>query len=242
MHYYPHNIADYRSDTAHLSNEEDLAYRRLLEMYYDTERPIPLETEWVARRLRVGAESVSSVLRDFFQLTEDGWVQARCERVISEYHGRAERARQNGKNGGRPKNPAGSQPVASGPPAETGLKTNQNKNQELKPELELEPSAVPQADSKRTAAKRRQQIPDDFVPNEAGRNAATQKGISLSEELEKFRNYHLAKGSVMLDWQAAWRTWVGNARPAQGRTKQLDPSWAALYSRSTIDADAKVIE
>ena len=33
MHYYPHHIGDYKSATAHLSNEEDLAYRRLLEMY-----------------------------------------------------------------------------------------------------------------------------------------------------------------------------------------------------------------
>jgi uncharacterized protein YdaU (DUF1376 family) len=41
MHYYKFNIADYRSATAHLTNEEDLAYRRLLDMYYDTEVPIP---------------------------------------------------------------------------------------------------------------------------------------------------------------------------------------------------------
>lgn len=31
-------------------------------------------------------------------------------------------------------------------------------------------------------------------------------------ELQKFSDYHRAKGSVMADWQAAWRTWVGNAR------------------------------
>ena len=56
MYYYPHHIGDYKSATAHLTNEEDLAYRRLLEMYYDTEAFIPLETQWVARRLRVGCE------------------------------------------------------------------------------------------------------------------------------------------------------------------------------------------
>lgn len=259
MHYYPHHIADYRSDTAHLSNEEDLAYRRLLEMYYDTEKPIPLETEWVARRLRVGSESVSTVLRDFFSETDAGWVHTRCERVISEYHGRAERARQNGKNGGRPRNPVGSESVASGPPGQTGLKANQKQNQkqnqepETKPFLETESdsiSVLALADGKQDASaarRRRQQLPPDFYPNETGINAAGQKGINVAIELEKFRNYHQGKGSVMADWQAAWRTWVGNARPAmtQTRGKQLDPAWAAFYARSgsnVIDTEAKVIE
>lgn len=261
MHYYPHHIADYRSDTAHLSNEEDLAYRRLLEMYYDTEKPIPLETEWVARRLRIGTESVSTVLRDFFTQSEDGWIHIRCERVISEYHGRAERARQNGKNGGRPRNPAGSESVPSGPPEQTGLKANQKQNQKQNQETETEPkpsfemesdsiSVLALASRKQDASaakRRRQQLPPDFSPNETGINAARQKGIDVGTELDKFRNYHLAKGSVMLDWQAAWRTWVGNARPAvaQTRGKQMDPAWAAYYSRSSadiIDTEAKVIE
>ena len=132
MHYYPHHIGDYRAATAHLSNEEDLAYRRLLEMYYDTEQPIPLETQWVARRLRVGSESVQVVLNDFFQQQEDGWHHARCEEEIKEYAARADRARKNGKKGGRRKaapakaeNPVGSQSVPSGNPELTQPLANQ---------------------------------------------------------------------------------------------------------------------
>lgn len=132
MHYYPHHIGDYRSATSHLSNEEDLAYRRLLEMYYDTEQPIPLETQWVARRLRVGCESVQVVLNDFFEQREDGWHHARCEEEIKEYAARADRARKNGKNGGRRKaapalaeNPVGSQSVPSGNPDLTQPLANQ---------------------------------------------------------------------------------------------------------------------
>jgi uncharacterized protein YdaU (DUF1376 family) len=132
MHYYPHHIGDYRAATAHLSNEEDLAYRRLLEMYYDTEQPIPLETQWVARRLRVGSESVQVVLNDFFEQQQDGWHHARCEEEIKEYAARADRARKNGKNGGRRKaapakaeNPVGSQSVPSGNPEVTQPIANQ---------------------------------------------------------------------------------------------------------------------
>jgi hypothetical protein len=50
MHYYQFHIGDYRSATAHLTNEEDLAYRRLLDMYYDTEVPIPNDPKDVARK------------------------------------------------------------------------------------------------------------------------------------------------------------------------------------------------
>ena len=109
MHFYRFHIGDYKSATAHLSNEEDLAYRRLLDMYYDTEKPIPLETDWVARRIRVGSEVVATVLQDMFLETENGWVHDRCDEEIREYHRMADRARANGKAGGRPKNPVGSQ-------------------------------------------------------------------------------------------------------------------------------------
>jgi uncharacterized protein YdaU (DUF1376 family) len=85
MHYFQFNIGDYRAATAHLSNEEDLAYRRLLDMYYDTEQKIPLDTQWVARRLRVGTEVVEAVLADMFEKQEDGWFHARCEEIIKQY-------------------------------------------------------------------------------------------------------------------------------------------------------------
>jgi uncharacterized protein YdaU (DUF1376 family) len=114
MHYYQFNIGDYRAATAHLSNEEDLAYRRLLDMYYDTENQIPFDIQWVAKRLRLDCEVVKSVLRDMFKLTESGWYHGRCETVIEQYHAMAEKNRANGRLGGRKKNPVAtdSQPIA----------------------------------------------------------------------------------------------------------------------------------
>lgn len=108
MHYYTFNIGDYRGATAHLSNEEDLAYRRLLDMYYDTEKKIPVDTQWVARRLRLNSKIIDDVLTDMFEKQEDGWFNARCHEVIAQYHAMAEKNRANGKLGGRKKNPVGS--------------------------------------------------------------------------------------------------------------------------------------
>ena len=84
MHYYQHHIGDYKAATAHLTNEEDLAYRRLLEMYYDTELPIPVGVD-LCRKLRVPAETISIVLDEFFTPTESGWIHGRCEKEISAY-------------------------------------------------------------------------------------------------------------------------------------------------------------
>lgn len=113
MHYYQFSIGDYRAATAHLSNDEDLAYRRLLDMYYDTEQKIPLDTQWVSRRLRVDSHVVRDVLNDMFVQHEDGWYHARCADVIEQYHAMAEKNRANGRLGGRKKNPVGSdsQPI-----------------------------------------------------------------------------------------------------------------------------------
>jgi uncharacterized protein YdaU (DUF1376 family) len=87
----------------HLSNEEDICFRRLLDYYYDTEAPIPKETEWVSRRLRVGYDAVMTVLSEFFIETENGWKHARCDEEIAAYRALSEQARINGKLGGRPK-------------------------------------------------------------------------------------------------------------------------------------------
>jgi uncharacterized protein YdaU (DUF1376 family) len=97
MHYYQHHIGDYRAATAHLTNDEDLAYRRLLDMYYDTEQKIPADTDWVARRIRMDVTVVESVLVDMFQEDEDGWFHARCEREIEAFKGKLETASKAGK-------------------------------------------------------------------------------------------------------------------------------------------------
>ena len=125
MHYYAFHPGDYLKDTAHLSNEEDLAYRRLLDFYHQSEAPIPVETQSVSRRLRVGYEVVNQVLSEFFELREDGWHQARCDAAIAEYRRVKDRNQRNGNLGGRPKK---TQSVSSGLPVGTQSKPSRNPN------------------------------------------------------------------------------------------------------------------
>lgn len=151
MHHYPFHPGDYMLDTDHLEPLEDLAYRRLLDLYYSSEAPIPLETELVSRRLRLGSEVVSKVLAEFFERRETGWHQARCDAEIADYKARADRARQNGKNGGRPKTQGkkptglflGSDKKPTCNPEETGSKANQNQNQNQEPNINPLPLTAP---------------------------------------------------------------------------------------------------
>lgn len=131
MHFYSFHPGDYLRDTVHLSPMEDITYRRLLDHYYSTEAPIPLETHSVSRRLRVDTETVDSILKEFFQHTPEGWRQPRCDAEIADYHATCERNRANGRRGGRPKK---TQSVSSGNPVETQVEPTQKPTRSHKPE------------------------------------------------------------------------------------------------------------
>jgi len=64
------------------------------------------------------------------------------------------------------------------------------------------------APAKPARAKSRSAVPADFVPALVEMPA----WFDASAELQRFRDHHTAKGSLMADWNAAWRTWCGNAK------------------------------
>ena len=84
MNYYPFHVGDYAAHTAHLDLLEDLAYRRMLDLYYLRECALPHDPAEVARliRMRGNVAEVTAVLREFFTEFEGGWVNGRCEEEI----------------------------------------------------------------------------------------------------------------------------------------------------------------
>jgi len=97
MHYYPHNIADYRKDTSHLTLLEHGIYRQLLDSYYLDEIPLSNDLAKLMRshsvRTAEEQQSLQNVLTDFFELTESGYIHKRCDDVIAQYHGKSDKAR-----------------------------------------------------------------------------------------------------------------------------------------------------
>lgn len=86
MNFYPFHIGDYISHTSHLTDEEDLAYRRMIDLYYMTEAPFPNDYAWIARRVKSNREIISELLKEFFELEDDGlWHSSRADKEIAKY-------------------------------------------------------------------------------------------------------------------------------------------------------------
>lgn len=82
-------------------------------------------------------------------------------------------------------------------------------------------AAPPPAEPKPKREKPRSKLPGDFKPSTSGMQLAEQSGLAVDREIGKFIDHHTARGSLMADWQAAWRTWVGHA-VEYGRAKPAD--------------------
>lgn len=85
MIWYKFHVGDYITHTLHLDEAEDLAYRRLLDMYYMTEKPIPNDLAVVCKKVRMDIDVVEPVLKEFFEPSVDGWLNQRCEEEIAKY-------------------------------------------------------------------------------------------------------------------------------------------------------------
>lgn len=94
INFYPFHIGDYMAHTAHLEPMEDLAYRRMIDLYYTREDLLPADPAEVAKliRMRGYLDVVKSVLLEFFTNTEIGWLHKRCDYEISEMQSKRSKA------------------------------------------------------------------------------------------------------------------------------------------------------
>lgn len=82
--------------------------------------------------------------------------------------------------------------------------------------------------------KAKRSLPEQWTPGDAEREAATNAGMAPEhrrEQWDQFRDHHAAKGSVMADWPAAWRTWCRNWR-------KFNPTLASNAHANQADAHA----
>ena len=262
MHYYQFNISAWALHTSHLTLEEECIYRRLLDYYYDTELPIPEETKPVIRRLRLLSHEpmVKLILQEFFHLEDDGWHNNRADIEISEYHAKANKARENGKKGGRPKQNSASEtkPVILANPEETTSKANYELltiNYELETSKEL---ITPQAATPKELAKpvkKSTRLPDNWEPTQDYWDAAVLIGDELNIDMRprlkqiahKFKDYWIAKSgkdATKADWLATWRNWIRreaeNGKSGTGTTgkKSYGEQRAELFDGLTDYAKA----
>lgn len=85
MKFYQFHIGDFYSATHHLDETEDLAYRRLIDLYYMQESPLTGDIPVLARSIRMRDKSsqIESVLQEFFTLQDGQWHHKRCDEELS---------------------------------------------------------------------------------------------------------------------------------------------------------------
>ena len=107
LNYYKRHIGDYAAATRHLSLLEHGVYCLMLDVYYTSEKALPVDTRAVQRLVNARGEdereAVSVVLQEFFVLRDDGWHQGRCDDEIQRKQAVAETNQVIGRMGGRPK-------------------------------------------------------------------------------------------------------------------------------------------
>ena len=85
--WYPFFPGDYARDTVHLSLMEDCYYRRLLDYYYSTGGPLPVDLERLQRVCRAFSPeeraAVQFLLSEFFEEGEDGFHNFKADEVMA---------------------------------------------------------------------------------------------------------------------------------------------------------------
>jgi uncharacterized protein YdaU (DUF1376 family) len=103
VNYYRRYIGDFQADTMSLSMMEQGAYDRLLDHYYATERPIPLNSDRAAIICRAitleERAAVQMILDYYFNRTAAGWEHLRVKKEIELSKARSGAAKESGKRG-----------------------------------------------------------------------------------------------------------------------------------------------
>lgn len=77
-----------------------------------------------------------------------------------------------------------------------------------------EPAAEAAQQTAKKPSKRATQLPADWAPTPRHAEIAAERGIWVSVEAEKFRDYCAATGKTYRDHDAAFRNWLRNAKPS----------------------------
>ncbi len=205
LNYYPFHIGDYASATRHLSWDEDSAYRRLLDVYYTTEKPLPLEPKACCRLVMAHTEAqreaVSTVLVEFFDQTPDGWVNGRADAEIVVMRDKQQKQRDKANRRWHPPVPEPGSPAASLNDAVANAAASKSDANAMPPTPTPTPTPTPKKENTR---KRATSIPAEFGISERVRTWAEKKGLNhLDAQFEAFVSYAKRKGATYVDWDEA---------------------------------------
>lgn len=255
--WYARYPRDYGEKTAHLSLAEHGAYTLLLDHYMTSGGAIAIgianamqEASVCYRICRAQNDAeraaVDSVVRQYFTIENDGYLHnKRADTELGKRKNLSETRASVAKKGaakrwGNPEPMPIAMPIATAiamPKAMLQGIANGCTSTSTATVTTKEERIPPLVPPKGEPAKRSRQLPDDFAPNDGHKTFAMQNGVNLADELVAFRDFHIARGNAMKDWDAALRTWLRNANKfAAGKAKPTkDPRFSAARNFDNVD-------
>lgn len=103
MNWYKFPLEQYREISRHLPDAEDLAFRRMIDLYYTIKGPLPLDRDWLMAEIRLDWDCIEPVLYGYFTQTPEGWMNDYLQADVVARLKRSETNSKSGKQGGRPK-------------------------------------------------------------------------------------------------------------------------------------------
>lgn len=230
MHYYQFNIGDYKSHTEHLSEMEDLTYRRLLDWYYLHETPIPLDLTETARQIRMRSHSdcIALVLQEYFERTDDGWIHHRANAEILKAGDKSQKASESAKARWKKKD-ANALPTQS---ESNATHNTEHITQDTKPKIKTQ---------------RGSRLPTDWTLPDVWKEWAEKErpDLTISKVADSFKDFWIAKpgaGGVKLDWGATWRNWVRSQSAPKTFANKYDVAHVTTPTPPNQDAALRKIE
>ena len=217
MHYYQFNIGDYASHTRYLTPLQDLAYRRLLDLYYLHEKPIPQENPASYIGLNDCSTDVQRVLNDYFILTEKGWINKRADEQIAEYRNKQKSASMAGKKSAEVRR--ASKDASFERPLNERTTIVQPTNNHKPITINQEPikeSATKVAKSTRLSID--WELPDEW----AIWAKQARPDLNVNQVADGFKDYWISEAKAKADWFATWRNWI---RKQRAERKDSEKPW-----------------
>lgn len=219
----PLYVGDYLADTRRLSTLEHGAYLLLIMDYWQN-GSIPTDDAALARIAGMSGKEWGIAKKSISPLFQDGWHHKRIDAELVRAEEKSKSARASAeaswsspKRSGRNANAsANAEPTQCEGICETDAHARV-------PQSPISPTANAVVDGapRPKRAKQRSMIKPEAQPSSADRAAALASGLDeprFRAEWQRFRDHHIAKGNLMADWSAAWRTWLGNIAQFQPKS------------------------
>jgi uncharacterized protein YdaU (DUF1376 family) len=213
--YYKRFPRDFFEGTIGMSFEVKCAYGLVLDMIYMRDGQLPDDARYIAGMLGCSVRKWNSILSELVEAgklqRENGIISnLRADYLVEERRTyrdkKAENRSRPNKNSDVEKRSRSSARVKPEPEPEV------SNSDEL--DLGDTPPEQPKRKAAPRGAARKCQIPDNWAPNTVSYAYGSKRGLTpeeMNHEADQFRNDAVAKQKRFIDWQAAFRTWLGNS-------------------------------